>query len=189
MVMNENTREPERASLWALFKVFFVIGVTAFGGGASAHIHHAIVVRKKWIDEKRMLEGMTLSRVIPGTNVSNLAAFVGSSLAGHKGAVVAVSAVVLPGLFAVLLLAIGYARFAEHSHYIHPALHGLTAGAVGIMVSLVVNAAKPVLASRVGLLFAALACAGVAVFEINMLIVLAALVPTASWFGREEGAA
>ena len=174
-------------SLSSLFRMFFVIGVTAFGGGASAHIHDAVVVRKKWLDEKRMLEGMTLARIVPGTNVSNLAAFVGSLLAGYRGAAVAVSGVVLPGVLAVLLLAVGYSRFAAQSHALQTGLHGLTAGAVGIMVSLVVNAAKPVRRSPVGLLFALAAFIGVGWLELNMLLVLVVLLPLASWLGPNEG--
>jgi chromate transporter len=184
--MTPTDREPDAASLWAIFKMFFVIGITAFGGGASAHIHDAVVRRTKWIDDKRMLEGMTLARIIPGTNVSNLAAFVGSLLAGWKGAAVAVSGVALPGVFAVLALAVGYAQFAEQSHSIQTGLHGLTAGAVGIMASLVINAMKPVRKSASGLIFAALAFVGVGVFEINMLIVLVVLMPIASWLGHKE---
>jgi len=176
-----------KPSLSAIFRVFLVIGLTAFGGGASAHIHEAVVDRKRWLDEKRMLEGMTLARIIPGTNVSNLAAFVGSVLGGYRGAALAVCGVVLPGLFAMLALAIGYAAFAQRSHEVETGLHGLAAGALGVMGSLVVSAAKPVLKSQTGWLIAALAFAGVAMFEFNMLLVLLVLVPPASWLARKEG--
>ena len=178
-----------KPSLAAIFRVFFIIGVTAFGGGASAHIHHEVVQRKGWLDEKRMLEGMTLARIVPGTNVSNLAAFVGSLLAGYRGAAVAICGVVLPGVSIVLALAVAYSALAAHGHRIQTGLHGLTAGAVGIMASLVVNAAKPVLRSPASLLFAAVAFVGVGIFEVNMLLVLIALIPLASWAGRGEGAA
>ncbi len=175
-----------KPSLAAIFKVFIVIGLTAFGGGASAHIHDAVVHRRGWLEEKRFLEGMTVARIVPGTNVSNLAAFVGAILAGYRGALVAVLAVVVPGLVAVLLLAAAYARFAEHSRYIQLGLHGLTAGAVGIMASLVVNAAKPVLETPAGLLVAVAAFIGVGVFELNMLLVLVVLLPLASYVARNE---
>jgi chromate transporter len=185
--MNQDQREPEKPpSLSAIFKVFVTIGLTAFGGGASAHIHDAVVHRKRWLDEKRFLEGMTVARIVPGTNVSNLAAFVGAILAGYRGALVAVLAVIVPGLIAVLLLAVAYASFAEHSRFIQLGLHGLTAGAVGIMASLVVNAAKPVLRSPAGLLFAIAAFIGVGVLEANMLLVLVVLLPLASYMVRNE---
>jgi chromate transporter len=174
--------------LSAIFKVFLVIGLTAFGGGASAHIHDAVVFRQKWLDEKRFLEGMTVARIVPGTNVSNLAAFVGAILGGWRGALVAVGAVVVPGLLAMLLLAVAYGRFAEHSRVIQLGLHGLTAGAVGIMASLVVNAARPVLRSPAGVLFAAAAFVGVGVLELNVLLVLAVLLPLASYMTRDEKA-
>jgi chromate transporter len=163
-----------------------VIGLTAFGGGASAHIHDAVVHKRGWLDEKHFLEGMTVARIVPGTNVSNLAAFVGAILAGYRGALVAVVAVVVPGVFAVLLLAVAYARFADHSQYIRLGLHGLTAGAVGIMASLVMNAAKPVLRSPAGLLFALASFVAVGVFELNMLLVLVVLLPLASYMARNE---
>jgi chromate transporter len=179
---------PKPPSLSAIFRVFVVIGLTAFGGGASAHIHEAVVHRKGWLDEKRFLEGMTVARIVPGTNVSNLAAFVGAILAGYRGALVAVLAVVVPGLIAVLLLAAAYTRFAEHSRAIQLGLHGLTAGAVGIMASLLANAAKPVLRSPAGLLFAVAAFVGVGVLEWNMLLVLVLLLPLASSAARDKKA-
>ena len=183
--MNAESTAP-KPSLSALFKVFFIIGVTAFGGGASAHIHDAVVHKKGWLDEKRFLEGMTVARIVPGTNVSNLAAFIGAVVAGYRGALVAVLAVVVPGLIAVLLPAVAYARFAEHGRYIQLALHGLTAGAVGVMASLVVNAARPALRSPAGLLFAVAALIGVGVFELNMVLVLVVLLPLASYAARNE---
>lgn len=179
---------PRSPSTWDIFRVFAVIGLTAFGGGASAHIHDAIVLRKGWIDEKRMLEGMTLARVIPGTNVSNLAAFVGSVLAGWRGAAAAVCGVVLPGLGAILALAALYGAFGEHWERLVSGLHGLTAGAVGIMASLVANASKPVRRSAVGLALAAVAFVAVGVLQLNMLLVLAVLTPIGTWLAPEERA-
>jgi chromate transport protein ChrA len=70
------------------------------------------------------------------------AIFVGSVLRGYSGAAVAVCGAVMPGFFAVLALAIAYARLAGHSRFPHAGLHGLTAGAVGVMASLVINAGK-----------------------------------------------
>ena len=111
--MNDNPEAEKSPSLSAIFKVFLVIGLTAFGGGASAHIHDAVVHREKWLDNKRFLEGMTVARIVPTVRtVSNLAAFVGAILAGYRGALVAVGAVAVLGLFLVLLLAVAYGRFA-----------------------------------------------------------------------------
>jgi chromate transporter len=177
---------PSVVPLRSILRVFLVIGLTALGGGASAHIHEAVVHREGWIDEKRFVEGMTVARIVPGTNVSNLAAFVGSMLAGYRGAAVAVLAVVVPGTVVMLALAVSYARFASGGH-IQTALHGLTAGAVGIMASLVINAAGTALRSHAELLFAVAAFVGVGVLELNMLWVLAALVPLASFVNRDEG--
>lgn len=183
--MSDRDRAAE-VSLWRIFKVFLVIGLTAFGGGASAHIHHAVVQRKKWLDDRRLLEAMTVARIVPGANVSNLAAFVGASLAGYRGAAVAVAGVVLPGLLVVLGLAAAYVSLAGQKEALSGALHGLSAGAVGIMASLLVNASKPVVRSAAGIPVAALAFVGVAMLELNMLLVLVALAPLASFLTRDE---
>jgi chromate transporter len=185
--MVDRERVHQSVSLAAIIKVFLLIGLTSFGGGASAHIHHAVVHQKKWLDDKRMLEGMTLARILPGTNVSNLAAFVGAVLRGYTGAAVAVAAVVLPGLVVVLALAYSYVHFASHSHHVQTALRGLGAGAVGIMASLVVNATKTVKSSA-GRLVAVLAFVGVGVLHANMLLVLVVLAPIASYLDRERSA-
>lgn len=169
-----------KPSLSAIFRVFLVIGLTAFGGGATAHIHDAVVLRNRWLDERRMLEGMTITRIIPGANVSNLAAFVGSVLAGYRGAVVAMCGVVVPGVIAMLAVAVGYAALAEHSRHVQTCLHGLSAGAVGIMVSLVIDHSRPMLKSPAALFFGALAFLGVGLLQWNMLLVLVVLTPLAS---------
>lgn len=186
--MATDADQPPQVDLLALFKVFFLIGLTSLGGGASAHIHHAIVQERGWLDDQQMLEGMTLARIIPGTNVSNLAAFVGSRLAGYRGAAIAVCGVVLPGTFIMLGLAFAFVKLALGGLPVLPRLHGLAAGAVGIMVSLVLDAIRPAARSRGGLLFAAAAFLGVGVAEINVLAVLVVLVPLASFFNRTPAA-
>lgn len=172
--------------LGELFSVFLLIGLTTFGGGASAHIHDAVVRRKGWLDEERFLEAMTLARSLPGTNVTNVAAFVGSMLAGYRGAALAVAGVVGPGILAVLAMAFAYVKLAAPPthHLFRSTLHGLTAAAVGAMASLVAQSAKPVMKARAGLSFVAAAFVGVAILELDMFVVLAVLTPLASLAAR-----
>ncbi|HEU4537487.1 MAG TPA: chromate transporter [Polyangiaceae bacterium] len=176
-------------SLGAIFWVFLLVGATSFGGGASAHVHDAVVVRKKWLDEGRFLEALTVGRGLPGTNVSNLAAFVGAMLAGTRGAIVAFVGVVAPGAVAVLLVASAYVSLAGASAgpAFKGAFQGLAAGAVGVMASTVAQTAKTAVRARGGLVIAAGAFVAVALFRVSLLLVLVALVPLASALSRAKG--
>ncbi|HEY8074369.1 MAG TPA: chromate transporter [Labilithrix sp.] len=171
-----------------IFRAFLVIGATSFGGGASAHIHEAVVRREKWMEEERFVEALTIARSLPGTNVTNLAAFVGARLGGMRGAVAAVLGAVLPGIVVVLALAAAYTRLSipPESPLFRGALGGLTAGAVGVMASLVFDAAKPALRSGPALVASAAAFVALAVFHANMLLVLVVLVPIASLLARRK---
>ncbi len=179
--MHEPAEPAARVPLRHIFRVFVVIGATGFGGGASAHIHRAVVERERWLDEERFLEGMTVARVLPGTNVSNLAAFVGSVLGGYRGALVAVLGVVTPGALTILALAIAYSRLGVPTELLARVLHGLGAGAAGLMAALVFQAAKTSARSARAMACAAAAFAGVAVMGWSVLLVLAVLTPLASW--------
>jgi chromate transporter len=172
-------------SLGAIFLVFLFVGATSFGGGASAHVHDAIVLRKKWLDEGRFLEALTVGRSLPGTNVSNLAAFVGAMLAGAPGAAVAFVGVVTPGVVAILIVASAYVSLAGASSL--PAFQGFAAGALGVMAATVAQAAKPAMRARGGLAIAAMAFVAVALLRLHLLLVLVALVPLASALHRTRG--
>ena len=162
--------------------------MTSIGGGASAHIHEAVVHRKKWLSEDAFLEALIIARSLPGTNVSNLASFVGCLLGGPRGALAAVAGVVLPGAAIVLALAAAYVRVAVLDSYaVQGALRGLSVGAIGVMLSLVVQAARAGWSSRGGLILGIAAFAGVALLHLNVLWVLLALLPVASFVNRRSG--
>lgn len=171
----------------AILKTFTLIGLSSVGGGGSAHIHEWVVTRKKWVEEERFMEAMTISRSLPGTNVSNLAAFIGAMLAGYRGATCAAIGVVLPGVLVVLSLAIAYVKLAAlHSHAMQSLLHGLTAGALGVMGALVYQSARVGLKGQRAIAIALAAFAAVAILYFNMGFVLVAMLPISSMLNREK---
>lgn len=146
-----------------------------------------MVLRRKWLDEDRFLEAMTVGRSLPGPNVSNLAAFIGALLGGYRGAVAAVLGIVAPGVGLVLLLAASYGPLAATpGPLLRGGLQGLTAGVVGVMASTVVQALKPVARARAGLVFAVAAFVAAAILRLSMMVVLVMLVPLASLLNRDE---
>jgi chromate transporter len=191
-------REAARApGLAAIFRAFAIVGTTSIGGGGSAHVRRLVVDQRAWLDEARFHEALTLARTLPGPNVSNLAAFVGATLRGPAGAIAALAGVALPGIAVVLAVAAAYTRFVGapgatvSSASIDGGLHGLAAGATGIMAELAFATAKERLRSGGAILFAVLAFALVGLFRVEMAWVVAVLVPLAAiaLAARPKGAA
>jgi chromate transporter len=164
-----------------IFTTFLTVGATAFGGGGSAHIQNAVVTRRAWLSEDEFLEAYTLSQTLPGPIFSNLAVQVGSRLAGWRGGLAAMIGVSLPGAALILLLATVYASVPANSRWLRGALTGVGAGAVGISLSMLVrilpSAAKP----RGGVWLALAAFIANAVLHVNILWVLAILLPVGIW--------
>ena len=166
-----------------VFKAFLYIGATAFGGGGSAHIQNAIVTRKAWLTQDEFLESFTLAQTLPGPIFSNLAAQIGSRLAGIGGGIAACIAVSLPGALLILLLATLYSKLPANTKWLEGALTGIGAGAVGISLAMLANIAPSALKTRVALLMAITACTANAVLHISVLWILLILVPIGVWLG------
>jgi chromate transporter len=122
---------PQRISLHRIFRAFFSIGAFSFGGGLLGWIHRDTVVIRRWLDDEHFLPGVVLSRVLPGSNVANLAIYIGHRLRGLPGACVALLAVIAGPFFLCLALAHVYDRFAGSTLF-HAALAGASAGAIGM---------------------------------------------------------
>jgi chromate transporter len=92
-----------RVSLGSLTRIFAWIGLTSVGGGRSAYIYEALVVRRTWLTGTEFLPGLTLSQLLPGPTVSNLSVFLSNSLNGPAGAALAFLGVLLPGALGCFL--------------------------------------------------------------------------------------
>ena len=80
----------ERASLSYIFFTFLKLGATAFGGYMSlvAIVQKQLVEVDKKLKEEDLLDGISLTSVLPGPVAVNTIAYVGYHLRGIPGAVV-----------------------------------------------------------------------------------------------------
>ncbi|GAB5601650.1 hypothetical protein FJNA_01740 [Thermus sp. FJN-A] len=125
-----------RVPLSQLFMAFLYIGITAFGGGGTAHIYELMVVRRGWLSEREFLETTAVCRVLPGPVFANLAAHLGARLGGVVGGWVALAGVLLPGASLMLLLGLAYFRFgAQPGSGAEGALSGVAAVAIGLVLA------------------------------------------------------
>jgi chromate transporter len=64
-----------------LFKRFFKLGATAYGGPAmSGQIKQAVVTDYGWIEKQKFLQGVALCQLIPGASMVQLVTYIGSLL-------------------------------------------------------------------------------------------------------------
>lgn len=116
--------------------MFLYIGLTAFGGGGSAHIYNAIVLRRGWMNDWEFLETSALCRILPGPVFANTAAHIGARLSGVLGGVVALAAVLLPGASLMVVLSLAYFRFGVvPGSTAQSVLSGVAAAAIGLILA------------------------------------------------------
>jgi chromate transporter len=133
--------EAPQPSLADIAVTFNHIALASFGGGLSAWSREVVVARKKWKGEEQFLSAMTMCRIMPGANQVNLAVFVGSHLRGGRGAIAAVIGLCLVPV--ALMLALGWVYFTfKELPAVKGALHGASAAAVALTLTMVVKTGR-----------------------------------------------
>jgi chromate transporter len=120
-----------RIGLPAIYRAFFRLGVTSFGGGTAGWLYREIVQRRHWIGDADFLSAAALGRLVPGSGGVNLTVQVGQRLRGAPGAVTAVFGLLSGPLIIVLALAEGVGRIGQYAT-LHAVLDGVAAAAVGL---------------------------------------------------------
>jgi len=102
-------------SLLSLFWTFLKIGSTAFGGFMAliSVVQNYLVNREKLLTDEDMLDGISLATVLPGPVAVNVVAYAGYKIRGISGAVVCVTAVILPSFFLILFLSYVYFTWGD----------------------------------------------------------------------------
>jgi chromate transporter len=105
------TKVPVRAAL----RLWTYVGLNSFGGpaGQIAVMHREIVERRGWIDEKRFLHALNYCMLLPGPEAQQLATYIGWSLNGLRGGLIAGVLFVLPGVVVLLVLSALYALYHQ----------------------------------------------------------------------------
>jgi len=168
--------EVPQPSLADIAVTFNHIALASFGGGLSAWSREVVVVRKKWMGEEQFLSAMTMCRIMPGATQVNLAVFVGSALRGGPGAIASVVGLCL--LPVALILAMGFIYFTfKEVPAVKGALHGASAAAVALTVTMVIKTGKKCLTGVVPIALFAAAFVLNGVLRWPLLLVLAILAP------------
>jgi chromate transporter len=179
---------PERSiSLFELFKGFATIGVLGFGG-VAVMARHVIVEQYQWLTEKEYATILGMGQVLPGANVVNASVVIGDRFQGPKGSIVCVLGIMVLPIMILLAFALLYDQFAQLPA-VNVALTGAGAAAAGMVLATGLKMAIKVKLDLAGWLIAGFAILGILVWQLPMVYVVLALIPTAlvitAWLGKK----
>jgi chromate transporter len=97
-------------------RFWFWLGCVSFGGPAAqiALMHEELVVRRRWISEKRYLHALNYCMLLPGPEAQQLATYTGWLMHGSRGGIAAGALFVLPSLVLLVLLSWAYTAWGSH---------------------------------------------------------------------------
>jgi len=141
------------ASSAELFFAFNRMALQGFGG-VLAVAQHELVERKRWLSRQQFVEMLSLSQVLPGPNVVNLALMLGDRFFGWRGALSALAGMLLVPLVIVLVLTAAYAELSG-IEVVAGALRGMGAVAAGLVIATAFKLMGTLRTNRLGLPLAA----------------------------------
>ncbi len=97
-------------------KFWFWLGCMSFGGpaGQIALMHEELVVRRRWLSEKRYLHALHYCMLLPGPEAQQLATYTGWLMHGKRGGIAAGALFVLPSLVLLVVLSWAYTLWGQH---------------------------------------------------------------------------
>lgn len=110
-----NLARPAPVGFWEAFRFWLKLGFVSFGGpaGQISIMHQELVMKRRWISERRFLHALNYCMLLPGPEAQQLAIYIGWLLHRTWGGVVAGALFVLPSLFILILLSWIYLAFGD----------------------------------------------------------------------------
>lgn len=119
-----------------LFFSYLKIGFFGFGGGYAmlSLIHNEIVVQNAWLTNEEFTNIVAISQMTPGPIAINSATYVGYTVAGFWGSVVATISVCLPALTIMILITRFFLKLKDN-HYMKSTITFMRPIVVGMILA------------------------------------------------------
>ena len=178
---------PQIPTLAELFFNFAKVSLSGFGA-VLPWARRMIVEERRWMSSVEFNDAFALSQFLPGPNIVNFSVVFGARFRGAAGALVALLGLLGPPVIIITALAALYAHFGDIDA-LRRILVGVSAAAVGLIVTVVAKMAQPIVEERLGPApFVALATfVAIGVLRWPLYWVLAVLVPLSmalAWWTR-----
>jgi chromate transporter len=177
--MNDSSVVSFKQAFWFWLKLGFI----SFGGpaGQIAIMHKELVEQKRWISESRFLHALNYCMLLPGPDAQQLATYLGWSMHGVRGGLVAGGLFVLPSLLILTGLSWAYLSFG-HTAMAAGILYGMKAAVVAVVMHAVWRVGKRTLRHPVLMLIALFAF--IALFFLHLPFpLIVAMAAILGWIG------
>ncbi|MDX1444931.1 chromate efflux transporter [Lishizhenia sp.] len=138
----------EKNSVWEVVKVFFKMGLFAFGGPAAhiAMMEDEIIEKRKWISKQHFLDLVGATNLIPGPNSTEMTMHCGHERAGWKGLFAAGFSFILPAVLVTMLFAYLYTTYGELPD-VAPFFYGIKPAILAVIAAAIFKLGKKALKS------------------------------------------
>jgi chromate transporter len=172
--MTTPTAGHQRPTLLQAFRVLIVIGAASFGQSLNAYFQRELCDKRGWITESELLEDISIAHMLPGAVGGNLTVLVGRRIGGATGAAAALFAIYGPGA-TLMLLASAFYFVSGNMGGLEPIFRGLALAAAGIAAGNALTIAGREVRTWRAAALAPLAFVAVAVFRLDILLVVVLL--------------
>jgi len=124
--------DPRRASLAEIFRCFFRVGATAYGGPAMMPLMRDQILKRGWLTPEGFRVGLSVCQAIPGGTLMQLAGYTGLTLRGLPGALAGFAGFGVPATLLITLLSAAY-HASQGLTLAVSAMQGLNAVVMGII--------------------------------------------------------
>ena len=127
--------------LLTLYYIFFLIGISAFGGGyvILPLIESYLDNIYSWIDSKTLIDIVAISQITPGPIAINASTFIGMIKGNLLGAVIATLGVVSPQ---ILILTIFLRYIGLDNKFMKKIIDGINPATTALIIIATINIAK-----------------------------------------------
>ena len=127
--------------LLKLYYVFFLIGISAFGGGyvILPLIENYLVNHYAWINTRTLIDIVAISQITPGPIAINASTFIGMIKGNILGAIVATLGVVTPQ---ILILIIFLKYIGLDNEFMKKIIDGINPTTTSLIIVATINIAK-----------------------------------------------
>lgn len=132
----EKKADSKIKTLVSLFFTSLKIGLFSFGGGYAmiALTENEFAEKRKWIKKEEFADIVAIAESTPGPIAINSSTFVGYTIGGVWGAVIATIAVCIPAFAIIFLISLFFDRFLSFK-YVAIAFKGIRIGVTFLIVS------------------------------------------------------
>lgn len=164
--------------LWALFGVFFKIGLFTFGGGYAMLplLQDELVKKRKWATDAELLDYYSIGQCTPGIIAINVATFIGYKQKGKLGGCMSTLGMVSPSLIIIGLIASILGKYMDNP-YLAYAFAGIRVAVTALIFDTLIGLWKKGIGDKKGLAIFLISIILLLLFNLSAIwiVVLAAL--------------